>query len=119
MKDHFAVGEPALKNTMRKYRNADKIVQLNEILNQDDKTSHLVKYYHRMHQRGQIPKGFGMLHRKNKPTELDAGQIQMTDEHATAIAEGIHRANYINKIILKNVGLRDNQALSIIRNMNK
>ena len=43
----------------------------------------------------------------------------MTDEHANAIAEGIHRANYINKIILKNVGLRDNQALSIIRNMNK
>ena len=33
MKDHFAVGEPALKNTIRKYRNADKIVQLNEILN--------------------------------------------------------------------------------------
>ena len=59
-----------------------------------------------------------MVHRKGKPTELDCGDIQMTDEHADAIAFSISRANYINKIILKNVGLRDNQALSIIRNMN-
>ena len=43
----------------------------------------------------------------------------MTDEHANAIAYGINRASYITKILLKNVGLRDNQALSIIRNMNK
>ena len=30
---------------MRKYKNADKIVQMNEVLGKDDKTSHLVKYY--------------------------------------------------------------------------
>ena len=59
-----------------------------------------------------------MVHRKTKPTELNAGQVQMTDEHSDAIANGIHRANFVNKLILKNVGLKDNQALSIIRNMN-
>ena len=75
MKDHLAVGKLSLHNTMRKYKHADKIVQLNEILNQDDKTSHLVKYYQQIGHRGQIPKSLGMVHRKNKPTELDAGQV--------------------------------------------
>ena len=42
----------------------------------------------------------------------------MTDEHADAIANAINRAGYINKIILRNVGLRDDQAVKIIRNMN-
>ena len=31
LKDHFAVGTDALKNTVRKYRDADKIAQINEV----------------------------------------------------------------------------------------
>lgn len=119
MKDHFAVGLKALTNTMRKYKNADKIVQLNEVLGKDDKTSHLVKYYQQMSHTGYIPKSYGLVHRKNKPTEINAGEVQMTDEHAEAIANGLSRAQFVNKIILRNVGLRDNQAIKIIRSMNK
>ena len=50
---------------------------------------------------------------------MDANQIQMSDEHADAIANSVGRARYINKLILKNVGLRDEQAIGIIRNMDQ
>lgn len=45
LKDHLAIGEEALQNTIKKYKHADKIVQLNEVTGKDDSTSHLVKYY--------------------------------------------------------------------------
>ena len=45
LKDHLATGEQALENTIKKYKNADKIVQLNEVLGKDKSTSHLVKYF--------------------------------------------------------------------------
>ena len=48
-----------------------------------------------------------MVHCNNLPNEMDAGQIQMSDEHANAIANSVGRARYVNKLILKNVGLRD------------
>jgi hypothetical protein len=63
-KDHLAIGETALVNQMKKYKNADKIVQINEVQGKDESTSHLVKYYQEMNNKGQIPKGFGMVHRK-------------------------------------------------------
>lgn len=36
LKDHLATGEPALLNTIRKYKNADKIAQMNEVQGKDD-----------------------------------------------------------------------------------
>ena len=70
-KDHLATGEAALDNSIKKYRNADKIMQLNEIQGKYEQTSHLVHYLHEMNQKGQIPKAYGMVHRKNLPTEMD------------------------------------------------
>ena len=43
----------------------------------------------------------------------------LTDAHAGAIANSIQRAKYVNKLILKNVGLKDDQAIQIIRNMDR
>jgi len=118
-KDHFAIGEEALMNTMRKYKNADKIIQKNEIENQDDKTSHLVKYMNEMNKNGQIPKGFGFVHRKRSVNAIDAGEVQISDHHARAIAISLDRAKYVNKLILRNVGLTDTQGIAIIRSMDK
>ena len=70
-KDHLSVGESTLVNAMKKYKNADKIVQMNAIEGNDDLSSHLVYYYQEMNNKGHIPKGFGMIHRNNKPNEMD------------------------------------------------
>jgi len=118
-KDHLAVGEDALLNAMAKYKNADKIVQLNEINGRDDATSHLVKYMHEMNRNLHIPKGFGFVHRKQPVNSIDASQTKITDEHAKAISQSLDRAKYVNKLILRNVGLRDDQGISIIRAMDK
>lgn len=72
-----------------------------------------------MNHKGQIPKSFGMVHRKTDPNEINAGQVLISDEHADAIANSVGRARFVNKIILKNVGLKDEQAIKIIRNMDK
>ena len=106
-KDHLAIDEVALNNSIKKYKNADKIVQINEAKKQDDLTSHLVKYYQHIDAKGIIPKSFGMVHRKNKPNELNAGAVMIDDDHAEAIAKSLNRARYINKLLLRNVGLRD------------
>jgi hypothetical protein len=60
-----------------------------------------------MNHKGQIPKSFGMVHRKTDPNEINAGQVLISDEHADAIANSVGRARFVNKIILKNVGLKD------------
>ena len=43
----------------------------------------------------------------------------MTDAHASAISNSVGRARYINKLILKNVGLTDDQGIRIIQNMDQ
>ena len=43
----------------------------------------------------------------------------MTDEHASAISNSLGRARYVNKLLLKNVGLRDDQGIGIIQNMDQ
>ena len=117
-KDHLATQEQALLNAMRKYKHADRIAQLNEVKGKDEQTSHLVKYYQQMNHNGHVPKSFGMVRRsKDIPNEINASHIKISDVHATAISNSLNRAKFINKLILKNVGLRDDQAIEIIRNM--
>lgn len=43
----------------------------------------------------------------------------MTDAHASAISNSLGRARYVNKLILKNVGLTDDQGIKIIQNMDQ
>jgi len=38
---------------------------------------------------------------------MNAGQALISNEHADAIANSVSRAKFVNKIILKNVGLKD------------
>ena len=106
-KDHLAVGEEAILNALRKYNNADKIVQLNEINGKEGDTSHLVKYLHEMNRNMHIPKGFGFVHRRQPINSIDASDFQITNEHARAMAGSLGRARHVNKLILRNVGLKD------------
>ena len=118
-KDHLAVGEAALLNYMAKYKNADKIIQINEVLNKSDETSHLVHYLDEMHRNGHAPKGFGLIHRRPPTDEIDGSNVKITNYHAKAIACSLDRAKYVNKLILRNTGLTDNDGISIIRAMDK
>ena len=106
-KDHMAIGEDALLNSMMKYKNADKIIQLNEVNDRPHVTSHLVHYMHEMNRNGHVPKGFGFVHRKHDFHEIDGSNIQLSDAHAGAIAGSLDRAKYVNKLILRNTGLND------------
>ena len=74
-KDHLAVGEKALINSMKKYKNADKIIQINDMKKQPHITSHLVHYLHAMNVNGHIPKGFGFVHRGHDVHEIDGSNI--------------------------------------------
>ena len=63
-KDHLTMGEAALMNAMYKYKNADKIIQINDMHGNDDRTSHLVHYLHEMNRNGHVPRALGYVHRK-------------------------------------------------------
>ena len=118
-KDHLAVGEEALQNAVNKYKNADKIIQLNQVKGQEHLSSHLVHYLHEMNRNGHIPKGFGYVHRKHAINEIDGSEIRITDEHAKAMATSLDKAKYVNKLVLRNTGLNDQQGIAIITAMDK
>ena len=48
---------------------------MNEVEGNDDLSSHLVYYYQEINNKGNIPKGLGMVHRFNKPNEMDTNEI--------------------------------------------
>lgn len=62
-------------NAMIKYKNADKIIQINDIQGKDDMTSHLVHYLDEVNKNGHIPKSFGFLHRKNESDVIDGSNV--------------------------------------------
>ena len=74
---------------------------------------------HAMNRGGDVPKGFGFVHRKHDFHEIDGSNIKISDNHAKAIAGSLDRAKYVNKLILRNTGLTDQQGISIIRSMDK
>ena len=101
------MGEDAIVNAMAKYKNADKIIQMNDVQGKSHKTSHLVHYMAEMNRNGHIPKGFGFVHRKHSINKIDGSNCKITDEHADAIAGSLGRAKYVSKLILRNTGMID------------
>ena len=99
---------------MRKYQNADKINQINKLHNQDNKTSHLVNYFNEVNSKGQIPKGLGMIHRKDDTDQINLRGMNLGGIHLEAFAMSVNRAKYVTKINLKDCGLTDKEGISII-----
>ena len=64
--DHLLKSSEALNNSLRKWQNADKIVQKNEMNNCSYETSHLVTYFNEIRNKCQAPKGLGLIHRMNE-----------------------------------------------------
>ena len=89
MKDHLLTGEEALLNSLKKNKNASKIVQINKVNGNDEKTSHLVHYYNAMNEQAQIPKSFGMVHRKSKVDQINFSETKLSNPHAEVIAKNI------------------------------
>ena len=71
MKDHLLTEEDAILNAMRKYKNAEKINQINQLNNSQEKSSHLVNYFNTINSKGQIPKSMGMIHRKGEIDQIN------------------------------------------------
>lgn len=118
-KDHLAIGEDALKNVLVKYKNAEKIIEINETHQKSHMTSHLVHYMHEMNKSGHIPKGFGYIHRRANIDSIDGSNCNITDQHAYAMSASLDRAKYVHKLILRNTGLTDQQGISILGAMDK
>lgn len=119
LKDHLAVGEDALNNAMAKYKNADKIIQLNDLAGKSHLTSHLVTYMQEMNRNGHVPKSFGFVRRNHSIDEIDGSNCQISDAQTKAIALSLDKAKFVNKLILRNVGLTDNQGISILHSMDR
>jgi len=113
-KDHILTGYPAIERSMKKLKNANKIVQMNEVTGMDDKTSHVVAYFNEINKKSIIPKSLGMVRRKDKFNQIDMRSYALRDEYADAFSEAIGRAKYVDKLILNNVGLNDEKAIKII-----
>lgn len=68
---------------------------------------------------GHIPKGFGLVHRKNGINEIDCTDCKISDQQAKAIAASLNRAKYVSTLRLRNTGLSDEQGISILRSMDR
>ena len=65
------------------------------------------------------PKGLGMIHRKDNVDQINMRGLNLDGIHLEAFAISVARAKYVTKIILKDCGLTDKEAIKIITNMNK
>ena len=117
--DHLLQNFDALQNSLKKWKNADKIVQKNQMNHNEDSTSHLVTYFNEISKRCHVPKGLGMIHRKDDASNLDMKGVLVDDVHADALANGIGRARFVDKLILRNCGLTDREAIKLINSMDK
>ena len=84
-----------------------------------ESTSHLVKYFSEISRKGHVPKGLGMVHRKGQPSDLDLRGVRVDAVHADALAGGIGRARFVDKLILRNCGLTDAEGIKLIRGMDR
>ena len=119
LKDHMLVGLGAVKNSMKKYKNADKIMQINAMNKKDDQTSHLVAYLKEMNDNCAVPRSLGLIHRKDDRMVIDAKEISLKSPHAQAFAAAVGRAKYVEKLALRNTNLTDEHGINIIRNMDR
>ena len=110
-KDHLLVGEEAILRSMKKLKNANKIVQRNEMINKDSNTSHIVHYFNEINKKMIVPKGLGMIHRKNPLNEINLKEQPLTDDYADAFSNALGRAKFIDSIALNYTQLNDEKAI--------
>ena len=85
----------------------------------EDSTSHLVTYFNEISNKCHIPKGLGMIHRKDEVNSLNMKGVLIDEIHANALANGIGRAKFVDKIILRNCGMTDKEGIKLIKSMNR
>lgn len=76
-------------------------------------------YFNEINKAGSVPKSMGMIHRKDDPSTLDMESVLMDKVHAVALQESLGKAKFVNKIILRNCGLKDDEAIRLIKSMDK
>ena len=85
----------------------------------EEGTSHLVTYFNEINKASSIPKGMGMIHRKDDPSALNMEGVIIDKVHSIALEESLGKAKFVNKIILRNCGLKDDEAIRLIKSMDK
>ncbi len=110
-KDHLLVGEEAILRSMKKLKNANKIKQKNELIGKDNNTSHIVHYFNEINNKMMVPKGLGMIHRKNPTSQINLQEQPLTDEYADAFSNAVGRAKFVDSIALNYTQLNDEKAI--------
>lgn len=110
-------GEAAITQSLKKLKNANKIIQKNQLLGKDDKTSHLVTYFNEINKKMIVPRSLGMIHRKSEVNQLNLRQQPLTNEYANAFTKALPRAKFIDSVVLNGSGLNDVTAIKIIKSM--
>ena len=65
-----------------------------------------------------MPKGLGMIHRKDEIDQIKVCGLNLDGIHLEAFATSVSRAKFVTKIILKDCGLTDKEGIQIITQMN-
>ena len=87
--------------------------------NNEEGTSHLVTYFNEINKAGSVPKSMGLIHRKDDPSMLNMESVLIDKVHACALEESLGKAKFVSKLILRNCGLMDAEAIRLIKAMDR
>eukprot|EP00347_Sterkiella_histriomuscorum_P005610 403355936 len=111
-------GKDALKNYRNKYFKSSKLLQISEMKGRKMKDP-LVKYLSQVNQKGMLPRGMGLLHRRENVKQINIKSFYVRDAYIEAFTQGINASCMIEEINFNNIGLTTNRAIKLITNINK
>lgn len=85
---------------MKKLKNANKIVQKNELIKKGENTSHIVHYFNEINSKMVVPKSLGMVHRKNPTNQINLREQPLQDEYADAFSNAVGKAKFVDHLAL-------------------
>jgi hypothetical protein len=81
------------------------------LIGKDNNTSHIVHYFNEINNKMMVPKGLGMIHRKNPTSQINLQEQPLTDEYADAFSNAVGRAKFVDSIALNYTQLNDEKAI--------
>ena len=117
-KDKHTTGTEAVNNANKKHKNAAKIQQMNEMLEQSDKNTPLINYLGATIKKGIAPKSMGFVHRKDKPDQLNVQNAYLRDDYVDAICKGLFNAPVLREVSFRNCALNDERGLRLLGALN-
>lgn len=66
-----------------------------------------------------VPKGLGMIKRKNPVNQINLKEQPLHDEYADAFSNAVGRAKFVDSIALNYTQLNDDKAIQIVSKMDR